>query len=165
MSDMIGIEVKGDVKNIQNFLQRYPKEAQDAIVDDVNKYLLDAVKTYPPSKYVTRKSAYGVTFFTEKQRRWFFAALADGRIGVPYTRTQGLREAWQIVDRGVNSIIVNEAPGAQFVMGDETQSRHEKKVGWRTVKEIINARMKRIVQIANGAAKKAIKKLRISPDL
>lgn len=160
-NDFVGIEVTGDIPKIQNFLQRYPKEAQDMITDDVNAYLVKVMQQYPSQSYVTRSSAYGAPFFTEKQRRWFFAALRRGEISVPYHRTQGLRESWNIVGKGRGSIIVNETQAAVFTMGDGTQSRHEKMVGWKTVGALIKERMSRIVQVANGAAKKALKKLKV----
>lgn len=165
MSDFIGIDIQGDdLKNFQNFLAKYPEEAQAMISDDVNAYLLKVVGEYPSPNYITRTAAYGAPFFTERQRRWFFAALKSGTISVPYHRTQGLREAWRKEGTGTNAILVNESPGAPFVMGDNTQSRHEKLVGWKTIGTIIQERTSRIVQIANAAAKKAIKKLHMKPE-
>lgn len=35
-------------------------------------------------------------FKTDKQRKFFFAALKDGRIKVPYQRTRTLAEGWEI---------------------------------------------------------------------
>jgi hypothetical protein len=160
-NDFIGIHVEGDIPKIQNFLRRYPKEAQNAIVDDVNTYLLKVVKEYPSPRSVTRTAAYGAPFFTEKQRRWFFAALARGEISVPYHRTQGLRESWQIIGKGKGSILVNESQGAPYTMGDNTQSRHEKLVGWKTIGTILKERMAKIETVAVGAAKKVLKKLKV----
>jgi hypothetical protein len=44
-------------------------------------------KDYPRPRNTTMQAVRGVTFLTDKQRRFFFAALRDGRIKVPYRRT------------------------------------------------------------------------------
>ncbi len=159
MSDFVGVEVQG-IAEIKAKLAKLPKAAQDIVVDDVSKYYLNVFRdSQPPPKYVTRFRAYGVTFFSAKQRRWFFAALRDGRISVPYTRTQGLRKSWRQIDRGARSFIVNDSPGAPFVVGDETQSRHEKLVGWFRTNELMQSKVAKAVKVADGSMKKAIKKV------
>lgn len=145
-------------------LERLPIEVADLAVGDAQDYLLNVLRSDQPSpNYVTRKAAYGVTFFDkhgdDRQRRWFFAALADGRINVPYRRTQGLSKGWKIIDRGVSGYIVNDSPGAKYVVGDGTQSRHEKMVGWKTISQQVKDRLDKINKIVDAAAKKAIKKL------
>jgi hypothetical protein len=63
------------------------------------------------------------------------------------------------VDRGLTGYVVNDMPGAWFVVGDNTQSRHEKLVGWKTVGKQITDRAAKINQLIDVAAKKALRKL------
>lgn len=159
MSDFVGVEVQG-LDEFEAKLKKLPVEVQDFVVDDVSKYYINVFKAeQPPQNYVTRKAAYGVTFFTARQRRWFFAALREGLIDVPYKRTQALRNAWRQVGEGARSFIANDRPGAPFVVGDETQSRHEKLVGWFRAGELMEKRLPRALKIADAAVKKAIRKL------
>lgn len=159
MADFVGVEVQGMVE-IKKRLEKLPEAVQDAVVDDVTKYYLNVFRdSQPAPNYVTRTAAYGVPFFTPRQRRWFFAALRDGTIEVPYRRTGGLRKSWRQVGEGARSFIVNDAEGAQFVVDDEMQSRHERMVGWFRVNELMEQRIEKAIRIADAAAKKAIRKL------
>ena len=159
MSDFIGIDVSGE-EIIAAKLKKLPATAQDTVTDEVSKYLISSIlKQYPPRNYVTRASAYGQTFFTEKQRRWFFAALNSGELKLPYHRTQGLAKSWKQAGSGARSFVYSDYKGAGYVVGDDTQSRHESKVGWWTVSSLIQKHMKSIMDKTDGAIKRAIKKL------
>lgn len=162
MSDFIGIDITG-IDEIKTKLAKMPAAVADAGVEEANDYLRGVLQKYPPSKYVTRKAAYGFSFFTARQRRWFFWALKNGVIEVPYRRTNRLSNAWELLGRGRNQIIVNEAPGAQFVQGHwrGQQSRHENKVGWKGINVVIEERMKQILNAFTLGAGKALKKLRL----
>ena len=153
----IVIDVQG-IKEIAAKLAKLPIEAANAGVEAANKYLLDVLRTYPPPKYVTRKAAYGRTFQSDKQRRWFFASLADGSLKVPYHRTQGIRKSWRQEGSGAQSFLANDAPGVGWVMGDN-QSRHEALVGWKKVSAIVKERTAKIVEQFEVGVKKAIRKL------
>lgn len=102
----------------------------------VADWLLERVKQYPRYRYVSRVEAYGVPFFTDKQRRYFFAALRDGRIRVPYPRSNALRDAWQLHQNGSEFRLDNGMPYAHYVMGERYQSRMQDKIGWRTTEDI-----------------------------
>lgn len=158
MSDFIGIDVIGETELIAK-LDKLPEAARDSVVNDVVKYLLDVLRTYPPRKSVTRKEAYGRSFFTDKQRRYFFWALANGNIKVPYNRTQTLRKNWKQVGTGYRSIIVNETEYAGLVMGDQQQSRHAIKIGWESTTRVLKDRWARIQEKAEAGIKNAIKKV------
>lgn len=123
----------------------------------VGKYLMSekALGYYPPAKYVTRKAAYGVSFFSEKQRRWFFAV---GIHRTPHKRTGGLRGGWRMIITNDNMYLTNIVKGAQWVIGTETQSRHERMVGWKTVRKMLSEASRKIDDILSGAAKRAMQK-------
>ena len=157
-SSFIAIDV-GGLDELQAKLRNLPPEAQDAVTNDVSNYLISVLKLYPSYKYVSRRSAYGTPFFTAKQRRWFFAALADGSLTIGNNRTQTLAKGWRKIGSGANVIVANEVPYAAYVMGEGEQSRHEAKVGWKTLDAVMRERSARIVEIADGAIKKALKKL------
>jgi len=154
----IGIDVSG-LAELQAKLAKLPPEARDAITDDVSKFMLNVLQTYPPQKSVTRASVYGQTFQSDKQRRYFFWALSKGIIQVPYRRTQELRNAWKIVGSGYTAIIANEMPYAGLMMGDGEQGRMARATGWKTLNQIITERTAKMIQIADAGVKKAIRKL------
>jgi len=159
MSNFIGIDIIGE-KELVEKLAKLPPAAIDAGIEEANKYLVNVLRSYPPQKSVTRVEAYGIPFFSDKQRRFFFAALRDGRIQVPYHRTQALARGWKTIGAGRNQIIANEVPYAYLVMGTSgEQSRHAAKIGWQRVVSIIQARMTRILENFDAGVKKAIRKL------
>jgi len=51
------------------------------------------LRRYPPQSYKAQP------FKTDRQRKFFFAALRDGRISVPYQRTRNLADGWRIEPR------------------------------------------------------------------
>lgn len=157
MSDFIAIDVQG-IAQLQRLLHDLPPLVRDDVVDDVSRYLINVLHAYPPYKYVSRRQAYGRTFVSDKQRRWFFASLADGSLQIPYRRTQNLSRGWKQVGRGAQSIIANETPYAALMMGDSEQTRHAALIGWRTLEQTLDERADRITEVAEAAAKKAVRK-------
>lgn len=159
---MIGIDVRG-IKEVQWALNRWPPEAVDAGSDALSLGMLNVLRQYPPKRFVTRKAAYGRTFFTKKQRRFFFWALHLGKISVPYKRTQALRDGWRRVGTGVTQILVNEREGAAFVMGNKSdfpgQARHETMVGWLTMEEVYEEHNASLIKQFVGGIKKALRKV------
>lgn len=151
---LIGIDVSG-LKELRELALKLPDAVFDAITEDVGDYLVNVLRSYPPKNYVTRKAAYGQTFFSDRQRRWFFAALRSGDLQIPGKRTQTLAQGWKRLD----DLVYNEVEYAKFVMGEDEQSRHEAMVGWLTTDQVVQQRATRIVEIGQAAAKKAIRRL------
>lgn len=109
---------------------------------------------YPPYKVVSRERAYGQTFQTEKQRRWFFWAKASGLIN-PWTnqRTGAMANAWRADPTGANAWrISNPTEAAKWTMGNATQANQPNLVGWRKVSEVLSTNI-------NGAIRFASQKL------
>jgi hypothetical protein len=100
---------------------------------DVAKFLQVKMQDYPPQKRVTRMQAFGKTFFSAKQRRYFFWALHNGNIKVPYHRTDELRRGWRIITAGNATTLTNAVPYAPLVQERNRQSRMQTIIGWRTV--------------------------------
>ena len=182
MSDFVGVEIQG-MKEFEAKLAKLPKEAQNVVIDEVSKYYLNVFQSSQPTpNFVPRAKAYPDAiiyrsdgspyrwrnldgsegeiirgYFSVKQFKKVMLLNAEGK--VPYIRTQGLRKSWRQIDRGARSFIVNDSPGAPFVVGDETQSRHEKLVGWFRTNELMQSKVDKALKVADGAMKKAIRKV------
>ena len=100
---------------------------------------------YPPQAGLTRKQVYGQSFQSERQRRWFFAALSRGEIDVPYRRgssagSRNLKQTWTV--RQISPLAVEvgtNTPYAPYVQSAESQSRYHFMSGWRTDKDIMDS--------------------------
>ena len=147
-------------------LSDLPPEVQEQAVDQVGKFVMSekVLGWYPKQKNVTRKAAYGKTFFTDKQRRWFWWAFRSGQIDVPYKRTGGFRAGWRMIGSGNQRHIVNDTPGAIYLVAKGRQSRHEQKVGWQLTGERLKANAREIQEHMSGAIKRAMKKVDIGQD-
>lgn len=155
----VSVQIPG-LERLEKKLAKLPKATQDEALNQVGKYMMSekVLGWYPKARYITRKSAYGVTFFTAKQRRWFFWALRNGNIDVPYRRTMQLRRGWRVTGTGDTRRLTNSRPGAQFVIGNRTQSRHEAKVGWKTLSRLVKDNARGIQRTINGALARAFKR-------
>jgi len=157
MPDFVGIDVKG-IPELQRALAKAPGFVQDAVTEDVADYMLNVLREYPPQKRVTRRQAYGRTFQSMRQQRWFFWALKNGVIRVPYQRTQAVRRGWKKVGSGRELIIANEEEGAFWTMDDYGQARLNKLVGWKKVGDIIRERASQIQRKAEAGVKRGLRK-------
>lgn len=128
------------VKEIKEFIQSIPRGVKKVAMYGIAEYIVGdeshGLKHEPSYKYVSRKSAYGMTFFTDKQRRWFWANGGPDMIG--NNRTHAIRDDWDFTDTGGWSrvSIFNQAPGVGWVMGTE-QARQPAKVGWRKAMDVV----------------------------
>ena len=165
MPDNISIEVIG-LEDLMNRIKMLPTETQKLILDDVGEYSRKTLAELQAKyKYVSRKQAYGVSFFSAKQRAYVMAAIRRGDITIPYRRTGTLAGGWR-VQRGSKdyATITNNVPYAPYVQGI-MQSRHEKLVGWKRVVDIIagelSFRSSKFRAVTMAAYQKAIRKLRL----
>lgn len=120
---MIELEIEGLAEALDMFLQGNQrvgmalKRATHASV----KLLRARLAKYPG------KSTGKATFVSDKQRRFFFAALRQGSIQVPYRRTGTLGRKWTskvtFTDNDVMGFAGNTAPYAPLVQGFGTQAR------------------------------------------
>lgn len=123
-------EATGALERIRN-LKRLARQMEIAVKD-----VQFALKIYPP-----QIRGMHVMFVSEKQRRYFFAALADGTIQVPYRRTRTLGRRWttkvEFVNGGVVGTIGNVTPYAPLV-----QSRTEQAgihyMHWQTAEDTLD---------------------------
>ena len=106
-------------------------------------YVKGKAATYPERKTITRASVYGSSFKSIKQRRFFFAALRDGRIEVPYRRgmspgSQAFGRRWTIAaqNNGLTQVVGNNAGYGPYLMDTEKQTAYAKAMGWRTTQAV-----------------------------
>jgi hypothetical protein len=146
----ISISVKG-VEKVQGMLRKIPIGAKGVVAYAVALYLLGneshGLKHYAPYKHVSRKRAYGVTFFSDKQRRWWWA----NQPSIPYRRTGAQGKAWGIEGRSTNVRLVNRDPSVQFTRG---QTNLHRLMGWQTAMGTIRSNLKGALR-AGWAALKA----------
>ena len=139
----VSFKVRG-VEAVQSFLKSVPRGALKVALEAFTEYIVgnDAhgLKHNDPYKYVTRKSAYGFSFFTDKQRRWFFWALNTGQIDPGSgKRTGETSKAWKAVPlaSGYQFKITNNTAGGFYTRDDAGQARQPAKVGWRKVSQVL----------------------------
>jgi uncharacterized protein YbjQ (UPF0145 family) len=113
-----------------------------AAVQGAGLFVKRQVARYPSKRRLTRKSVYGSSFKSEKQRRWFFAALRKGEIAVPYRRGQDARSealgrSWTVAaqNAGLTAIIGTNVSYARYQQDEEKQSLYAKAVGWVPVQK------------------------------
>lgn len=119
-----------------------------------------------PYKYASRKMAYGnyrghdgrgwkisgsspsgITY--SRQRAWFFWSVKNGRIpgwsfsggkishdGQPH-RSGAIANGWEVTGKGVDTRIVNSAPGAVWVHDNKFQARQPALAGWTRLDDLI----------------------------
>lgn len=139
MSIKFGTGVK--VGGLEGLIKKLNSLGPDAIKPAVAKaaaHLKRVISVYPPQK-TGRKQP----FKTDKQRRFFFAALREGRIEVPYRRGQspgsealGRRWTIQFRDNGTSAVVGNNASYAPYVLDDEEQSHFHQEGGWKTYGQV-----------------------------
>jgi hypothetical protein len=156
--DFIAIEAHG-ILELQREIGNWPKVIQDEVIDEVNKYVVKSIKKYPPYRYVTFKQAYG-GFFSDKQRKYVMARIAEGSIkpGQP-NRTGRFAQGWKVIDKGTSSMIVNEVPYSGYLMGDGSQARMHSKIGWKTISKWLQSHMNKIIDSARQGLVKAVRKI------
>lgn len=153
----IKVTTKG-VKFFNDYLKTLPRGTIKTAMLAVTEYFIGndshGLKHSEVYKYVSRKSAYGKTFFTDKQRRWFFANKMQDKIG--NNRTGESADAWKYraTSGGYNYAITNATRAAYFTRADRGQARQPAKVGWRKTMAVIEANMNGAIRSANAAVKR-----------
>ena len=136
----VKVRVRG-IEAVQSFLRAMPRGTIKVALAAFTKYVVGneqhGLRHAEPYKYVSRKSAYGKTWFSEKQRRWFWANGGPDMIG--NHRTGKSTAAWKFTEtkNGYGASISNDTPGGFFTRDDKGQAWQPCKVGWRKVGAVI----------------------------
>ena len=148
-SDKMKTKVTG-VEVWIKFVGAVPAKIKTLGMKEIVSYVIGdgqrGLKKYPPYKHVTRKSAYGKTFVSDKQRRYVMAKIRSGEITPGYPKRTGkYQRAWKTTPQDAEWSRVdveNASSGAEFV-GGANQARLNAMVGWKkafdTVKDNIGA--------------------------
>jgi hypothetical protein len=110
---MIGVKITVDATEALRILERVtspalPGKIANAVADED---VLPALRTYPSP------SGKKQGFKSDKSRRFFFAALADGKIDVPYRRTGRTASSYQKQTTGDGVDVVSSLPSAVYTRG------------------------------------------------
>lgn len=152
-----------NVDRVKKYLASVPRGAVRIALIAISEWLVgdsqSGLRHPEPYKFVTRKSAYGFSFFTIKQRRWFFWSLNTGQIDPgKNNRTGKSTEAWTYspLTKGKNYAykLVNDTPGGYWTRDDKRQARQPAKVGWKKVSAVVKANMIGALKAARIAVNK-----------
>ena len=107
--------------------------ARDAMEEAVER-VRTQIAVYPPPPH-----GYRMVWKSEKQRRWFFAALREGQIVVPYRRTGRLGQRWTteviVAPAEVRGVVGNVTTYGPWVQSEAKQAFiHQGR--WRTAERL-----------------------------
>jgi hypothetical protein len=90
-------------------------------------------------------------FKSDRQRRFFFAALREGRIQVPYRRTGTLGRRWttEVSADGRRGVVGNNTPYAPLVQGPQQAAYHSG--NWQTTAEVARDEERAVVGFFEAA--------------
>lgn len=115
------------------------------------------IAEYPPRKHIPMR------WKSERQRRWFFAALRSGAIDVPYKRgsspgSEGLGRRWTVKERddGLSAVVGNNVSYGPFVQREDSQYWMHKASGWKTTARVANEERSVVVDFVTAAIRKAL---------
>lgn len=130
------------------------------------EHVLKVAKRYPPKNRPTRKSVYGSTWKTERQRRFMMWAIrnpGESGIEVPYRRSQSpgterFKQQWSHTWRSDGRVhdIGNHASYGLWLMDPKRQSQYMRAVGWKTTQKIADDERNRCVRIVTNALMDAL---------
>ena len=105
------------------------------------------IATYPAERHGTQP------FKTDKSRRFFFWALRNGKIEVPYRRgsspgSERLSAKWTVQPQaqGLVQVVGNNASYAQLVQGPQNQTAYHADTGWPTTEKVIEQERSTVIQ-------------------
>ena len=159
---MISVRVSG-VKEFQDFIKTLPRGVKVTAMREIATYVIGndrrGLKHEAAYKHVTRKSAYGKTFQSDKQRRYVMARIRSGEITPGKSqRTHAYSQDWRQEPKTSDwrrVDVLNTQPHAGWV-GGANQARLNAKVGWRKAVNIVQTNINGAIQSAQRAVDKWI---------
>jgi hypothetical protein len=153
------IVVRG-IPEVQEFIRSLPYGTVKVGLQAIAEYYLGndqhGLRHYEPYKYVTRKAAYGQTFQSEKQRRWFWANGGPDMIGNHRTGETAAGWHWKETNNGYGITLENDTEGAHWIWSDK-QARQPAMVGHRKAKDKIRTNLAGAIRYAQGKVNEQIK--------
>lgn len=156
----IGVEILGMESLLALLVEVDSPRVRMDMMQSVAKFVRGKLQRYPPQRYVSRKQAYGVTFFSDRQRRWFFAALANGELDIPYQRTNRLSNSWRIMTyRQEDVLILSDVAYGPYVQDPAEQCNMHRLIGWQTTDKIMGESEGPAAQIAQETYNRVMKRM------
>lgn len=133
---MADVEILG----LARLMAQVDELAAMRVLRDTMEVAVERVRTqiavYPPPS-----SGHRMVWKSERQRRWFFAALRSGQISVPYRRTGTLGRRWTTKvtaeASGIRGEVGNVTVYGPFVQSQERQAAvHQGR--WRTAERVVD---------------------------
>ena len=132
-----------------------------AAIQAASLHVKGKIAKYPPRKKVTIQQAGG--WASDKQRRYFFWALREGKIEVPYRRGQSpgskdLGQKWTIStrDNGMTGIVGNNVSYGPYVQSGKQQSSMMGLIGWKTTDTVVQEESDEVMDILGKAIRKVL---------
>lgn len=129
----MAIALKYDVKGynrVRNSLRKLASEYRETTDDTVKDWTKEQKAGLKGFGYPAQRNA-PQPFKTAKQRKWFFWALSEGIIEVPYRRTGKLASSWRAKKEGWSHwTLENSAAYASLVVGRNEQARYHEGHWW-----------------------------------
>lgn len=124
--------VKVDTSDLKKFddidLLDYRINVGDAIAQEA---VLPMFRANPPQTHAPQP------FVSDKQRRYFFAALRKGKIQVPYIRTGAINALWEVTTMANgNTKVRSTRKGAKWVIGENTEQSRYHAGNWPSVNDV-----------------------------
>jgi hypothetical protein len=106
------------------------------------------IKTYPG-----RQSSGPQQWKSDRQRRWFFAALRRGEIQVPYRRQGTLGRSWtREIDRSKPAAIIGtHVKYAPYVQDANRQAPMHARNAWTTAQDVVQKKSRAVVRFLEQA--------------
>lgn len=132
------------------FFKSVPEKARGIAVEAAGKYIIGndrrGLRHEPKYLFVSRTTAYGQPFSSDKQRRWFFASVAakknviTGRKFTPgyENRTHTISTSWRMEGNKTKIVLINDAEGNEFVIGKK-QAEQPRRAGWRYYMDVVKS--------------------------
>ena len=140
------------------YLERVKRGAKGVVARAAGEYIIGdrshGLKHDEVYRPVSRKSAYGKTFFSDAQRRGYFAKLNSGEISVPYRRTGRQSQGWHLEGASTNVRIANSEESVKYTRG---QTALHAKMGRRTVAQVVADNIRGALRHAQAELAKWIK--------
>jgi hypothetical protein len=163
VDEIIKMEVsQSSIDEVKKFLESIPWGAKGVALKAFTEYIIGnqqhGLIHYPPYKYVTRKAAYGKTFFSDAQRGFVMAKIRSGEITPGASQRTGLQaNSWGYRGESTRFVIFNTAPGSKFTMGNNTQADQPRMVGWRLIMDVISDNFNGGIRAAQQAVNRWLK--------
>lgn len=153
------------VEEWQAYLKQLPRGTVKVALAAIAEWIIGTgqrgLALYPGYKYVKRAQAYGETFKSNKQRRWFFAALNEGKILPGYPRRTGKTQKGYVArstNNGYGVVIENKEAGAYYTRDDKGQARLNALAGWRKVSDVVSTNLAGAIRHAQAKVNEWLRK-------